>query len=75
MTAGPWEYHIVAGPIVRNGDKAINMERFYKVEATCDGRTKYILVNEKRVERDGWNWFGPYLARLTPDKVPDEISA
>ena len=77
MTAGPWEYHIVAGPVTRDGGtpNVVGEERFFKVTATCDGRTKHILVDEKRVEHDGWNWFGPYLARLTPEKVPDEIGA
>ena len=51
----------------------VGEERFFKVEATCDGRTKHILVSEQRVERDGWKWLGSYLARLTPKKVPDEI--
>lgn len=74
MIAGPWEYHVVAGPVTRDGnpltDKTFLAERYYKVQATCAGQTRFILVNEKRVEKEGWGWFGPYLCQFTPEKLP-----
>ncbi|MGE5549067.1 MAG: hypothetical protein ACM3ZC_00855 [Bacteroidota bacterium] len=79
MISGSWEYHVVAGPVTRNGEppdtKTFFEERYYKVKAMNGGQVKHILVSEKRVEKDGWGWLGKYLNGLTPEKVPDVIDA
>ena len=77
MISGPWEYHVVAGPVTRNGEPPKTQtyfeERYYKIKAINSGQIKYVMVNEKRVEKEGWGWLGTYLCRLTLDQVPEVI--